>query len=174
VATYTYTIGNLDAAGDGTSNDSLTATFQLAAAGGNVRFQDDGNFGVTGNGAGNLNNVAESLTYTLQSSSVSLGDGGTGAVTGGGYNQIAFTNLGAGETASLSGTSADGSITGTTAFDPVATFTIGHNDDGSNFRVGPACYEFEITTTAVPEPTSVVLFTCGLTALMLRRHRTTA
>jgi hypothetical protein len=175
-ATYTYTIGNLDAAEDGTANDSLTAIFGVTSAGGNVAFQDDGNFGVTGNGAGNLNDVSESLAYTLIGSSVSLGDGGTGSVTGGGFNQIQFTNLNsASETASLSGTDADGSVTGTTTFASTPTFTVGHNDDGSNFRVGPARYRFVITTetVAVPEPTSALLL-AGIGGLvMVRRNRKT-
>lgn len=181
-ATYTYTIGNIDAAEDGTANDSLTATFAVAAAvvggTGNVVLQTDGNLGVSGNGAGNLNDVSESLTYTLQSSSVSLGDGGTASVTGGGFNQIRFTLLdSANETALLSGgttsggVSTDGAITGTTTFDPIASFTIGHNDDGSSFRAGPARYRFVITAVAVPEPTVVGLALAGLMGLAVRRKR---
>ena len=174
-ATYTYTIGSIDAADDGSANDSLTATFALNSVGGNVIFQPDGNFGVTGNGAGNLNDISESLTYTLQSSSVSLGDPGSGSVTGGGYNQIQFSNLtAASESASLTGTSADGSVTGTTTFDPTASFTVGHNGDGSSFRVGPARYRFVITTVAVPEPSTAILFVGGLFGLAIRRRRTIA
>ncbi len=173
---YGYTIGNIDAAGDGTANDSLSAVFGISAAGGNVKVQPDGNFGVTGANAGNLNDVAESLTYSLLSSSVTLGDGGTGSVTGGGFNQIQFSNLTSDtETASLSGTDMDGSVTGTTTFSPVATFTVGHNDDGSNFRVGPARYRFVITTetATIPEPSSLMLFggIAGLTVLRRARSR---
>ena len=171
-ATYTYTIDNIDAAADGTANDSLTATFAVSSASGNVQFQTDGNFGVTGNGAGNLNDVSESITYTLGSTSVTLGDGGTGSVTGGGYNQIQFSVLSsATEVAVLTGTSADGNVTGTTTFDPVSTFTVGHNDDGASFRVGPARYRFVITTVAVPEPMSAQLLLLVAGAAFARRRR---
>lgn len=173
-ASYTYTIGNIDAAADGSANDSLTAVFGLMSAGGNVVFQNDGNFGVSGNGAGNLNDVSESLTYSLISSSVMLGDGGTGSVTGGGFNQIQFTNLdSATETASLLGTDMDGSITGTTNFSPSSTFTVGHNGDGASFRVGPARYRFVITTetAAIPEPASAVIFAGFGVLAMVRRTR---
>ncbi|TWU54755.1 hypothetical protein Poly51_34740 [Rubripirellula tenax] len=160
---YGYTISGIDAAADGTANDSLTFSFGVAAAGGNgdVAFQDDGNFGVTGNGAGNLNAADETLTFSLLSQSLTLGDPGTGSVTGGGFNRIAFSQLNsADETAVLSGgTSADGVITGATTFSPISTFTIGHTGDTSNFRVGPARYRFSITAeaTAVPEPSSLAL-----------------
>ena len=178
-ASYTYTIGGIDAAADGTANDMLTAVFGVISngtAGGNITFQDDGNFGVSGNNAGNLNGADESLMFSLISSSVSLGDGGTGSVTGGGYNQIQFSLLNsASETALLSGTDMDGSITGTTTFAPVSTFSVGHNGDGSSFRVGPARYRFVVTTetATIPEPSSAVIL-AGIGALaMVRRTRKT-
>lgn len=179
-AQFTYTISGLDAFGDGTANDSLTATFGVASAGGNVAFQNDGNFGVTGNNAGNLNAGTESLTYSLVNTSLAFGDPGTGAVTGGGFTQIRFSQFGEGETAVLSGgTTADGNIVGpgngNTVFSQVDSFTIGHlgGTDTSNFRVGPARYRFVITAeaAAIPEPSAAVVSLVGLAVIGLRRRR---
>ena len=172
-ASYTYTISGIDAAEDGSANDSLTTTFGVTSAGGNVTFQDDGNFGVSGNGAGNLNNASESLSYSLVSSSLTLGDAGSGSVTGGGFNRIAFTVLNPNsETALLSGgTTADGTVTGNTTFSTIDTFTVGHTGDDSSFRVGPARYRFAITAaTAVPEPSSLTMF-MGLVGVAASRRR---
>jgi hypothetical protein len=174
-ALYGYTISGIDAAADGTANDSLSFAFGVAALGGtgNVTFQDDGAFGVSGNSAGNLNAVDESLTFSLLNHSLTLGDPGTGSVTGGGFNRINFTQFGATETALLSGTSADGTITGATSFNATPTFTIGHTGDGSSFRVGPARYRFVITAeaTAVPEPSSLALLSIASAGGWMRWQR---
>lgn len=175
--TITYLISNLDIAQDGTANDTSTLVFDFTkgAGGASINLKGGGGlnvgaFGITGNGAGTINASNESLTFGFTSGSATLGDGGTASTLFAGFNRVRFDALNSGsESALLSGTDADGSVTGTTIFGNTPSFTI-TGVNGSTFRVRDFRARLNYTV-AVPEPSSFGMLALAAGFFIKRRRR---
>jgi len=171
--TITYLVSDLDIAGDGTANDTSTLVFNFAQAGGtsiNTGGTNVGSLGVSGNGAGTVNAGSETFTFGFTSGTATLGDGGSVTTSFLGFNRVRFDQLNsATESAVLSGTDMDGSVTGTTVFGTTSAFAVG-GVDGSTFRVRDFRARMNYSVSPVPEPSSFGMLALA-TGFLVRRHR---
>lgn len=179
-ATMTLTLTSLTLDANGFDDDSAVLNFTVSAAGGNIDHSTD--LGVEGNGLGRINVPSESLTFSYNGGSVTLGAGAApgsfGVIDFIGFNQVEFSQFNEGPTGDIAtlafGAGFPGNVT-TTEFSFVADsadMMVGYaqGDAGNDgFKVNHIRTRFSLDV--VPEPSVALTSAFGLTAVLLRRRR---
>ncbi|BCX49816.1 hypothetical protein HAHE_37240 [Haloferula helveola] len=179
--TLILTVTSLTLDGNGFDDDTAVLNFSLVSSGGTINHTTD--LGVSGNGAGRISDVSESLTFAYTGGTITLGAGAAagdmGVIDFIGFNQIGlsqFDNVD-GDIATLAlGTGSPVNVT-TNEFsfsaDP-GDMTVGYAQGGAandGFKVNHFRSRFSFDVVSVPEPSVAFVVALGAGVILPRRRR---
>ncbi len=166
-----FTVSALDLAGDGSANDTVTATISIMGNTDNVRSGGTGDIGFGIHGGVNTRlDAGEILTFTVSSLSATFGSGQTDGVQFDGFSGLTMLSGGSGNMFTINGGAAEtGSAAKTFAANTTLTVETTVNGTGNTPRVSDIVANF--SSVPVPEPSSTALLGLGGLSLLLRRRK---
>ncbi|GAA5496225.1 hypothetical protein Rhal01_02407 [Rubritalea halochordaticola] len=180
--TLIFTVSGLTLDSFGAGDDSLVINLQLSATSSLDTVSGIGRSFEAWGVNNSLIDVGETLTFSMGTAQVNLGAGTTDIVESvvfNGFTGFDLLNVGAGETFDITGT--DNSDATGVSISQNQGYLLGGGEQEQSFTYvasgtgGMRIYEvtnsFTVTTTAVPEPSSVALLGFGGLALVMRRRR---